>query len=269
MIGKALKHSLLAIFAILLIQPGFVFAAVEPLPDARIVINIPSRTLWLYSGDKIVDYYPVGVGTADYPTPLGSFHIIDKVLDPDFENPFRAPGTTKAIPGGTPQSPLGTRWMGFYQDNGGEYGIHGTNAPGTVGKFSSHGCIRMNIPDAEALFSRVDFGTPVEITYEQVLVELEPENKALSLIVYPDVFSRGKPSFDEVEQRILNQFPKAKLDIAMIEQALKTPAEKPVLVGTVTPEAGDPVLSVLGKLNPAPPTDTWTKRLFSSDATIH
>jgi len=262
MIGKALISSMLGVLVILLIQTGLAFALVEPLQNARIVINIPSRTLWLYSGDQIVNYYPVGVGTADFPTPLGSFHIIDKVIDPDFENPFRPPGASQAIPGGTSKSPLGTRWMGFFEDNGGEYGIHGTNAPGTVGKFSSHGCIRMNVQDAEALFNSIDFGTPVDVTYEQVLVQ--QDDNAISLIVFPDVFGRGKPSTDDVKERILKQFPKAKLDDTVIAQALQSPAEKPVRVGKVIPEAGDPVLSVLGKLNPESPKDAMAKRIFQA-----
>jgi len=261
MTGKHVKLWLAALIVALVVQVPHAAQALKPLDHARIVINIPSRTLWLYDGDQIVNYYPVGVGTADFPTPLGSFHVIDKVVDPDFENPFKPPGASPVLPGGSTRSPLGTRWIGFYEDKGGEFGIHGTNAPSTVGKFSSHGCIRMNIHDAEEVFSSVDFGTPVDVTYELVLVQ--EENNKISLITYPDVFGRGKPTLDDVKERILKQYPQAKLNDAVIAQALQTPAEKPVTIGKVIPEEGDPVLTVLGHIAPKPsPQEILTKGII-------
>jgi hypothetical protein len=46
------------------------------------------------------------------------------------------------------------------------YGIHGTNAPGSIGRAASHGCIRLRNADAEDLFERVRVGDQVEILYE-------------------------------------------------------------------------------------------------------
>jgi len=45
--------------------------------------------------------------------------------------------------------------------SGGNYAIHGTNNPGSIGGFVSHGCIRMYNADIRALFSMVGVGTPV------------------------------------------------------------------------------------------------------------
>jgi lipoprotein-anchoring transpeptidase ErfK/SrfK len=42
--------------------------------------------------------------------------------------------------------------------------IHGTNAPGTIGGFVSHGCIRMYNQDIMDLYSRVSVGTRVVVT---------------------------------------------------------------------------------------------------------
>jgi len=39
--------------------------------------------------------------------------------------------------------------------SGGEYAIHGTNRPGSVGGFVSYGCIRMYNEDVMDLFRRV------------------------------------------------------------------------------------------------------------------
>jgi len=46
---------------------------------------------------------------------------------------------------------------------GGEYAIHGTNAPGSVGGFVSHGCIRMYNQDIMDLYERVSYGTTVVV----------------------------------------------------------------------------------------------------------
>jgi lipoprotein-anchoring transpeptidase ErfK/SrfK len=48
--------------------------------------------------------------------------------------------------------------------SGGEYAIHGTNNPGSVGRFVSHGCVRMYNRDITDLYSRVRIGTPVIVT---------------------------------------------------------------------------------------------------------
>ena len=47
------------------------------------------------------------------------------------------------------------------------YGIHGTNAPSSIGKAASHGCIRMAKRDLEELFSMVKVGDAVEIRGER------------------------------------------------------------------------------------------------------
>jgi len=65
------------------------------------------------------------------------------------------------IPPG-PRNPMGARVIGL--GPGGEYAIHGTNDPSSVGKFVSFGCIRMFNDDVIDLYSRVRMGTPVVVT---------------------------------------------------------------------------------------------------------
>jgi len=48
---------------------------------------------------------------------------------------------------------------------GGEYAIHGTNAPGSIGGFVSYGCIRMLNSDISDLFGRVSVGTTVVVAH--------------------------------------------------------------------------------------------------------
>ncbi len=64
----------------------------------------------------------------------------------------------KVIPPG-PDDPIKARWMGIFDGAG----IHGTDEIGSLGSAASHGCVRMAIPDVEALYDQVDVGTPVFI----------------------------------------------------------------------------------------------------------
>jgi lipoprotein-anchoring transpeptidase ErfK/SrfK len=126
-----------------------------------IVIVRGTNTLTLYDGTRVVRRFPVATGQAIYPTPAGLWHIMDKQQDPWWYPPTYdawAKGL-KPIPPG-PSNPLGTRWMGL---NAPGVGIHGTDAPTSIGYSASHGCIRMQVPDAEWLFERVTVGTPVVI----------------------------------------------------------------------------------------------------------
>lgn len=212
-------------------------APAAPAVDAKIVINIPSRTLWLFSGEKVVRSYPVGLGQQNFPTPEGKFRVINKVLDPTFENPFKPSGRRAIGPG--KGNPLGTRWIGFLESNGGEYGIHGTSQPTSVGQFSTHGCVRMHVRDAEDLFDRVDMGTPVEIIYDPVMVRVN--NNQFKLTVFPDKFGKGMPSAGEIKSRILSKYPTAQINERDLAQALQKPSQKPELIGRIITESDEEV----------------------------
>jgi lipoprotein-anchoring transpeptidase ErfK/SrfK len=45
--------------------------------------------------------------------------------------------------------------------NDGTYAIHGTNRPSSIGRFVSHGCIRMYNEDIRQLYRLARIGTPV------------------------------------------------------------------------------------------------------------
>ena len=126
-----------------------------------IVITRAANTLRLYSGRTLVRTFSVATGQAIYPTPAGLWHIMDMQRDPWWYPPVYdswAKGLKPVPPG--PDNPLGTRWMGL---NAPGVGIHGTDAPTSIGYSASHGCIRMQVPDAEWLFDHVDIGTTVDI----------------------------------------------------------------------------------------------------------
>lgn len=123
----------------------------------RIVISIPDRKLVLLEGDRAIKIYDVAVGKPATPTPQGEFRIINRIPNPTWYWPGKVVGPGK-------DNPLGSRWMGL---NAPGFGIHGTNAPQSIGKAASHGCIRMRKRDLEELFELVDVGVTVELAGER------------------------------------------------------------------------------------------------------
>jgi lipoprotein-anchoring transpeptidase ErfK/SrfK len=126
-----------------------------------IVINRSVNRLYLYDAAKLYRTFAVATGQAIYPTPRGTFHIVVKWKNPWWYPPTQdawAKGLQPVPPG--PSNPLGTRWMGLSAPG---VGIHGTDAPSSIGYSVSHGCIRMQVPDAEWLFDHVEIGTTVHI----------------------------------------------------------------------------------------------------------
>jgi L,D-transpeptidase catalytic domain/Putative peptidoglycan binding domain len=125
-----------------------------------IVIHRGSNSLQLFNGERPWRSFRVATGRSQYPTPTGSFRIVDMQTNPWWRPPDSdwARGL-KPIPPG-PGNPLGTRWMGLSAPG---VGIHGTPDAASIGYSASHGCIRMLIPDATWLFDHVSIGTPVLI----------------------------------------------------------------------------------------------------------
>ncbi len=128
-----------------------------------IVVKTSERKLYLVLGDGTALRYPVGVGR-DGRQWSGNAHIDGKYLQPAWSPPAEIqrnkPGLPEVIPGGSPRNPMGAAALTLA---GGEYAIHGTNAPGSIGGFVSYGCIRMHNADVLDLFGRVRLGTPVVV----------------------------------------------------------------------------------------------------------
>lgn len=129
----------------------------RPIAARRIVVSIPDRKLALVEDGRVVKVYRVAVGKLSTPTATGAFRIVRRLSNPAYYQPGIV------IPPGK-GNPLGTRWLGLDQPG---FGIHGTNEPGTVGRFASHGCIRMRNRDVEELFARVRVGDVVELHGER------------------------------------------------------------------------------------------------------
>src|SRR5579872_7490625 len=124
-----------------------------PTPERRIVISIPDRKLALIENGKIVKVYGAAVGAPNSPSPTGTFKVVVRVPNPTWYHAGKVVGPGK-------NNPVGTRWIGLSEKG---YGIHGTNAPGSIGRNVSHGCIRMRNRDVEELFGLVEIGDVVEL----------------------------------------------------------------------------------------------------------
>lgn len=206
--------------ALLTCLSGIVFAAEADKP--HIAINIPSRTLTLFYGENAFKTYEVGIGRADNRTPTGSFRILYKEENPTWVKPVQ-PGEEEVVIESGPDNPLGYRWMEF----DGLYGIHGTNNPASVGEYVSNGCVRMYEPDVEELYARVPVGTPVEITYERVVLRSIP-GKIVTLAIYPDAYGLQPLTVAGVQERLRAYGAGSAASDAQVRQLIERADGKPL-----------------------------------------
>jgi lipoprotein-anchoring transpeptidase ErfK/SrfK len=131
-------------------------------PARRVVVSLADRKLAVVEAGRVVKIFATAVGAPESPSPTGSFEIVNRLAKPTWY------GHGKVVPPGK-SNPIGTRWMGLSVQG---YGIHGTNAPASIGHNASHGCIRLRNGDVEELFEMVAVGDAVEL-YARRTAELE------------------------------------------------------------------------------------------------
>ena len=129
-----------------------------------IVVRTSERHLYLILDQDHAMRYPVGVGKTGKQW-AGTTRIDGKYTNPAWAPPAAVkrdkPNMPDVIPGGSPRNPMGVAAMTL---EGGEYAIHGTNVPNSVGGFVSYGCVRMLNDDITDLYQRVSIGTMVVVT---------------------------------------------------------------------------------------------------------
>jgi len=130
-----------------------------------IVVKTNERRLYLVVDPDHAMRYPVGVGKAGKQW-AGITQIDGKYRNPAWSPPAEVkhdkPSMPDVIPGGSPRNPMGVAAMTLA---GGEYAIHGTNMPRSVGGFVSYGCIRMLNEDISDLYERVSVGATVVVSH--------------------------------------------------------------------------------------------------------
>ncbi|HZP79715.1 MAG TPA: L,D-transpeptidase [Pseudolabrys sp.] len=129
-----------------------------------VVVKTNERRLYYVFDDGKAIRYPVGVGRAGMAW-SGTVSVDGKYIRPAWSPPDvikrENPRIPNVIPSGSPANPMGEAAITL--SGGGQYAIHGTNNPGSVGRFVSHGCFRMYNSDVMDLYNRISLGTPVVV----------------------------------------------------------------------------------------------------------
>ncbi len=228
------------------------------LPDTEregIVVNLAELRLYFYPpGENIVQVYPLGIGQLGLETPVSTTRVSQKIPNPTGP-PQRAserahwPEGIKlppVVPAG-PNNPLGRFALRLGIGNG-EYLIHGTSAPDSVGLRVSSGCMRMNAPDIKALFEQVRVGTRVQIINEPVKFSIEPDGKRYIEVHRPLAQAEGEnpQTVPFTHSAAFTAFAaESGSDKTLIDKALARRAGIPVAVSTGNgSSASNSVLSV-------------------------
>jgi lipoprotein-anchoring transpeptidase ErfK/SrfK len=119
----------------------------------RILVDLSERRVTLYRNGKRVLSSTAAIGAPATPTPTGSFYVNQRLIPSDPGGPFG--------PGAVGVSAFSNVLTGWTQ--GGPIAIHGTNAPWSIGKAVSNGCIRLPNPVLRRVFAQALNGTPVLI----------------------------------------------------------------------------------------------------------
>lgn len=173
----------------------------------HVVINIPQLRLFLYENGELKASYPVAVGRARTRTPLGDYQIGAKAYNPTWTIPSsirreRAatgkPALSSVPPG--PSNPLGPVFVRLGDPRLG-LGIHGTNAPSSVPGVRSHGCVRMQSPDALRFARAVQTGADAAVIYQMASLNAD-EAGHLWLAAYKDPYNQRNLDTDALNQSI-------------------------------------------------------------------
>ena len=224
-------------------------------PREGIVVNLAELRLYYFPpGENIVQVFPLGIGQLGLETPVTTTRVSQKIPNPTWtptpgirarslEQGIKLP---PVVPAG-PNNPLGRFALRLGVGNG-EYLIHGTSAPDSVGLRVSSGCMRMNAPDIKALFEQVRVGTRVQIINEPVKFSVEPDGKRYIEVHRPLAQVEGEnPQVSPITHsaEFATFVSQAGSDKALIDKALSRRAGIPVIVSAGSgPSASNSVLSV-------------------------
>ncbi|ELV3465392.1 L,D-transpeptidase family protein [Enterobacter asburiae] len=224
-------------------------------PREGIVVNLAELRLYYFPpGENIVQVFPLGIGQLGLETPVTTTRVSQKIPNPTWtptpgirarslEQGIKLP---PVVPAG-PNNPLGRFALRLGVGNG-EYLIHGTSAPDSVGLRVSSGCMRMNAPDIKALFEQVRVGTRVQIINEPVKFSVEPDGKRYIEVHRPLAQVEGEnPQISPITHSadFATFVSQAGSDKTLIEKALSRRAGIPVIVSSGSgPSASNSVLSV-------------------------
>lgn len=261
--------------AMLILEANDTLAPVEPKPGTQvlipsqmllpdvpregIVVNLAELRLYYFPpGQNQVQVYPLGIGQQGLETPEMTTRVGQKIPNPTWTPTagIRARSLEKGIklppvvPAG-PNNPLGRYALRLAYGNG-EYLIHGTSAPDSVGLRVSSGCMRMNAADIQALFSQVKTGTPVRVINQPVKFAIEPDGKRYVEVHRPLTQDEAgnTRTIPHTLPAAFHQFARDKtVDDAQLKKALSRRAGYPVVVSTGNEAASSAAISTMSVQN--------------------
>lgn len=261
--------------AMLILEANDTLAPVEPKPGTQvlipsqmllpdvpregIVVNLAELRLYYFPpGQNQVQVYPLGIGQQGLETPEMTTRVGQKIPNPTWTPTagIRARSLEKGIklppvvPAG-PNNPLGRYALRLAYGNG-EYLIHGTSAPDSVGLRVSSGCMRMNAADIQALFSQVKTGMPVRVINQPVKFAIEPDGKRYVEVHRPLTQDEAgnTRTIPHTLPAAFHQFAGDKtVDDAQLKKALSRRAGYPVVVSTGNEAASSAAISTMSVQN--------------------
>ena len=130
-----------------------------------VFVSVEDKMLDVYDGPRLIAAFPITPGSKTLPAPPGKWDIVGIVTLPQFRwdevmlmHGRRSANAFEIPPG--PRNPVGVLWTGLDKIG---IGIHGTSSPETIGRASSHGCIRLANWDAIKFSTMITTGMPVTI----------------------------------------------------------------------------------------------------------
>lgn len=134
-----------------------------------IIVSFADRRLYFVSRPGQAISYPIGVPTGRAAW-AGVSRVSMKRVNPGWtptpEMRRENPELPAFVPGGHPRNPLGVRALYLGSTL---YRIHGTDAPWTIGREVSRGCIRLYNDDVIDLYNRTRIGAKVIVTWKRIL----------------------------------------------------------------------------------------------------
>lgn len=197
-----------------------------------LVINVAEMRLYLFPsktvpGERVdVRTWAIGIGSEETHSPLGPFTIRSKDENPTWIVPdsiYRTMEKPRRVVPPGPDNPLGTHRIRLSK---GLYSIHGTNTPWSIGRLTTHGCIRLYPEDIVDLYPQVGRGTKGELVYQPVKVG-EVDGRVF-VEVHEDVYKH----YRSLDKEALRQLDRAKLtkrvDLELVRQAVRERTGVPV-----------------------------------------
>lgn len=224
-------------------------------PRKGIVINLAALRLFQFKGNNgSVSTYPVGVGSAERPSPSGQMYVQRKTTRPTWHVPASIaedhrkkgdPLPAKVLPG--PLNPLGEYALYLSKPT---YLVHGTNKPYSIGLNATNGCIRLYPEDVKKLYESTPINTPVSILNQPYL--LGQRNGVLYLEVHMPSGETDAPELNRMYAKLkaIEKKSSRKVDWKKVEEAVTQARGIPVPVFGTGEENGSGAIETVNVNHP-------------------